>query len=126
MKLLIAFSLLFALVFFSIGCTKEDDDPPPPPPPPGSGSLDPTFATIGYVVNNGAADGDDYGQGITVDSTGRILVAGAIHNGSDLDIGIWCLDANGTLDPAFGTGGVVVDHNAAGGNQDDIGYGIAL
>jgi hypothetical protein len=37
---------------------------------------------------------------------------------------IWRYNSNGSLDNTFGNNGIVVYHNAAGGNSDDIGNSI--
>jgi uncharacterized delta-60 repeat protein len=54
------------------------------------GSLDTSFGGVGYVVHNNAAGGNktDKGQSITIDSSGRILVAGTSF-GSAPDMAIW-------------------------------------
>ena len=148
------------------------------------GTLDNTFGTGGIVTHNSSIYGDSYDSGlsITVDPSGRILVAG--RKGLAMgDMMIWCYDANGnlcsdfgtdgtvyypstyswgysitvdssrrilvtgmtwpdtisymdmiiwrflpdgTLDNTFGTGGIVVHNNAAGGNFHDYGHFIAF
>ena len=94
-----------------------------------SGDLDTTFNGQGWVVHDGAAGGaaDDVGRDIVTDGTGRILVAG-FSEGSfgDDDMVIWAYDDAGTLDPSFGSGGIVTHHNAAGGDGWDMGRGITL
>ena len=98
------------------------------------GTLDTTFDDPtdgqgpGWVVHDGAAGGggDDFGRGIALDASGRILVAGWSSNGTDLDMAIWRYTSSGTLDPSFRNGGVAVHHSAAGGGSRDLGEAIAL
>jgi len=92
-----------------------------------TGTLDPSFGGSGFVVYHNAAAGNrsDLGYGISTDVAGKILVAGQSWNGSDPDMAIWRYDTDGTLDPNFGSGGVVVHHSAAGGDLSDWGYGIS-
>jgi uncharacterized delta-60 repeat protein len=37
---------------------------------------------------------------------------------------IWRYNSDGSLDNTFGNNGIVVHHNAAGGNSHDVGYSI--
>ena len=92
------------------------------------GTLDTTFGMKGFVTHHNAAGGNwsDRVYSITTDSQGRILVAGESYNGSDMDMVIWRFHTDGTLDTTFGTGGVVVHNNAAGGNGDDSGRSITV
>jgi len=89
-----------------------------------TGVLDnPGFGT-GIVVSNPAVNGAQ-GKTITLQSDGKILVAGFINNANS-DMGIWRYNTNGTLDTTFNAIGYLSHNNAAGGNSTDIGYGIAL
>jgi len=93
------------------------------------GTLDTSFNSVGYVVHDSAAGGndDDKGNVITLDASGRILVAGESDNGTpNTDMAIWRYNVDGTLDTSFASQGFVVHHGAAGGSSNDIGYGIAL
>lgn len=93
-----------------------------------TGSPDPTFGSGGVVVHGNAAggDGDDEAYGITLDAAGRILVAGYSDATLDTDMVIWRYDSTGTLDTAFGTGGVVIHDGAAGGANNDWAEGIVV
>jgi uncharacterized delta-60 repeat protein len=70
------------------------------------GSLDTSFAgtgktTIGFGL-------DDYARAVSIDSAGRIIVAGSSETDSWLGIrefAVACLDDSGALDPTFGLGG---------------------
>jgi uncharacterized delta-60 repeat protein len=45
---------------------------------------------------------------VAVDAHGRILLAGQAYNGSNTDFALTRYDANGVLDPSFGSGGEVL------------------
>jgi uncharacterized delta-60 repeat protein len=85
-----------------------------------NGSLDKAFGSGGIVVN----DRGDGGDSIYVDKYGKIYVTGSRRNGSNEDMAIWRYNSDGSLDKTFGSGGMVVHNNAAGGNGDDVGYSI--
>ncbi|MCZ6690904.1 MAG: hypothetical protein O7H41_15030 [Planctomycetota bacterium] len=93
-----------------------------------TGVLDATFGVGGIVVHNDAAGGNlnDFGEGIALDASGRILVSGTSWNGSNRDMVTWRYDSTGVLDATFGVGGIVVHNDAAGGNLNDFGEAIAL
>ena len=95
-----------------------------------SGQLDATFgAGAGFVTHHDAAGGggEDYGEGIVVETSGRILVSGISTNSAlNFDMVIWAYDDSGTLDGTYGNGGIVVHGNAAGGNSWDDGLNVAL
>jgi len=84
-----------------------------------SGTPDTAFGTNGAATYHGG-NSYDYGSRLTVQNDGKILVAGASHNGSDYDILIVRFSINGTLDTSFGTNGVVLYN----GGDYDRGYGI--
>jgi uncharacterized delta-60 repeat protein len=93
------------------------------------GTLDSTFGSNGIVVNNNAAGGNsaDWGNSIAIDSSGRILIAGcSINSTGNYDMVIWRYNSDGTLDNTFGSNGIVVNNNAAGGNSTDWGNSIAI
>ncbi|MDQ7046212.1 MAG: SBBP repeat-containing protein [Sulfurovum sp.] len=102
-----------------------------------NGSVDTNFGSNGIVVYaNSTGTNDANGNGIVLDSLGNIYVAGWSSNTNDNpndinfpndnDMAIWKYTSNGTLDSTFGAGGIVTDHNAAGGNEADHGNGILL
>jgi len=88
------------------------------------------FGPGGFVVWDttfkGTSLGHDEGHDITVDSQGRILVAGYVSNGTDNDLAVWRLDATGGFDSTFGSGGMVELLSVAGGAGNDYGNALDL
>jgi uncharacterized delta-60 repeat protein len=81
-----------------------------------NGEPDPGFGTDGRVyVPVGSSD--DYAMGIALQSDGKIVVAGTATGASHGDIGLVRVNANGTLDSTFGTGGVVTTDVGSGTND---------
>ena len=90
--------------------------------------LDTTFKG-GVVICRDTAGGSgaDVGRGVTIDNTGRILVTGASENAAlNSDMVTWAFLSNGEFDGSFGSGGVVISNNTAGGNGDDSGLAIMV
>ncbi|MCP4389013.1 MAG: hypothetical protein GY802_12015, partial [Gammaproteobacteria bacterium] len=84
----------------------------------------PTFSAAGDgILTTGFGSGDDSGQSVTVQSDGKILVAGHSHNGTDLDFSLTRYNTDGTLDTSFGTGGIVT---TAIGSGDDRGNSVTV
>jgi uncharacterized delta-60 repeat protein len=71
------------------------------------GTLDSTFGSGGMVTWDYVGD-DDYGVGVAIQTDGKIVVTGTAFDPS-VDDGLALLRYNtdGSLDPAFGTGGMV-------------------
>jgi uncharacterized delta-60 repeat protein len=95
------------------------------------GTLDATFASQGFVVHDSAAGGAayDFGYAITLDDSGRILVAGNSMNNAGTpnhDIAIWRYNVDSTLDTLFASQGFVSHDSAAGGTNDDFGFSITF
>jgi len=95
-----------------------------------SGTLDSTFgAGNGFIVHDNAAGGlgEDRANGVAIDASGRIVVAGwsmsayAYH-----DLALWRLDSAGSLDPEFGAGKGFVTQDRAAGGSIDLPYAVAL
>ena len=88
------------------------------------GALDPSFGGDGIVTTSVGAY--DAALGVAVQPDGRIVVAGSTAgdgSGTDVDVLVLRYLADGSLDPSFGTGGVVrtdVDGSI------DIAAGLAL
>jgi len=71
-----------------------------------NGTLDPSFGKGGIAITS-IHDGDDNASGVAIQPDGKIVVAGSSNNGSNFDFALIRYNPNGTLDPAFGTGGIV-------------------
>ncbi len=68
------------------------------------GSLDPSFGTGGLVLTDFGL-GDDEALAVALQADGKIVVAGSAWNGSDRDLALVRYNADGNLDPTFGTAG---------------------
>ncbi|MEZ6122861.1 MAG: hypothetical protein R3C49_06750 [Planctomycetaceae bacterium] len=80
------------------------------------GTLDPTFGT-GGIVTTDVGSGEDVGNSITVQSDGKIVVAGVTADGGNFDFVVTRYETDGTLDATFGTGGVVTTAIGAGADR---------
>src|SRR5688572_13658083 len=70
------------------------------------GSLDPTFGNDGKMTTDfGIAD--DEGFAVTMQSDGKIIVAGKSFNGSNFDFALARYNSDGSLDPTFDIDGKV-------------------
>jgi len=65
----------------------------------------PRFATSTGRVTTDFFGDDDYGNSVTVQSEGKILVAGNVLAGTNLDFGVVRYNANGSLDTSFDVDG---------------------
>jgi uncharacterized delta-60 repeat protein len=91
-----------------------------------NGSADTSFGTNGrLVISDVLGAGNDIGNGIAVDSSGNIIVAG-YSRGANFDMVIWKFTSSGATVSAFGTNGIVRHNNAAGGDSHDYGYRMTL
>lgn len=95
------------------------------------GGLDTSFNAKGWVVDDNARGGAgyDYGEDITLDGSGRIVVTGYSFTDPvvrDSDMVVWRYNPDGTLDRTFNGQGWAVHDSAAGGNGLDEGKGVAL
>lgn len=97
-----------------------------------SGTLDLTFGGQGFVVHDNAAGGNsyDYGYDITTDAQGRVLATGISFNADtptpDYDMVVWRYTSAGALDTSFDGKGWTTIHDAAGGDDYDIGRALVL
>lgn len=72
------------------------------------GELDTAWDTDGVLIDDVSAANDDYVKGVSVDpSTGKVITASTVGNGTNEDIVISRYSAAGVLDATFGTGGRV-------------------
>ena len=85
-----------------------------------NGSLDTTFDSDGKVTTDFDSN-NEVGAGVTIDSSGRIIVAGAIFNGSNEDFAVARYNTNGSLDTNFDTDGkTITDFNGNNDGGSDI------
>src|SRR5207249_2624371 len=87
----------------------------------GNGTLDATFGTGGKVTT--AIGTLDYAYALAVRPDGKLVAAGETFNGSTTDFALARYNANGTLDPTFGTNGTV---KTAIGTRDDAASALAI
>jgi uncharacterized delta-60 repeat protein len=88
----------------------------------GIGDLDPIFG-IGGVVTT-AISGDDRGRSVVIQPDGKIVVAGQSGEFLNSDFAVIRYTISGTLDTAFGSGGIVT--TSIGSSSNDICYAVAL
>src|SRR5262245_53888465 len=93
--------------------------------PSTGGLLDPTFGTGGTVLSS-FTNHYDYANAVTTHSAGQVVIAGVTSvSGSNTgyDFLVARYNADGSLDPGFGTGG----HTATDFSKGrDIAYALAL
>ena len=84
------------------------------------GALDRSFGTDG-IVKTGFGGGDDFAEGLTVESDGRIVVVGRATSSTILDMAVARYHADGTLDAGFGAGGkITADFHGKGEFGQDV------
>jgi len=82
-----------------------------------NGSLDSTFSGDGKVTKDfGGGDNGTFG-GLAIQSDGKIVFAGYMHNGSNYDLAVYRFNANGTLDTTFSGDGMVNTGFGSGRND---------
>ncbi len=86
------------------------------------GSLDPTFGAGGLVRTDFAGE-DDSARSVVLQSDGKIIAAGLVGSGGIDDFGLARYNSDGSLDPTFGTGGLVTTDFAGG---DDRAFALVL
>ncbi|MCP3686964.1 MAG: hypothetical protein GY784_01000, partial [Gammaproteobacteria bacterium] len=84
----------------------------------------PTFSTGDGIVTTAIGSGDDRGRDVTVQTDGKILVAGYSYNGTDNDFSLTRYNADGTLDTTFGGGDGIVTTDI--GSSDDYGQSVKV
>jgi uncharacterized delta-60 repeat protein len=88
-----------------------------------NGSLDMSFNGTGKVTTNFGGDGNAEGQGVTVQTDGKIVVAGNATVAGVQQFALARYNADGTLDTSFGGTGRVITAVAANGSNAT---GVAL
>ena len=74
----------------------------------GDGSLDFTFGSGGLVTTAFPGTNNDLANGVAIQSDGKIVVGGSLTNGfPTADFGLMRYNSDGSLDPTFGSGGIV-------------------
>jgi len=109
-----------------VGCDSDNADTVTPMS--AIGVLDTAFDSDGIVTSHGAAGGDedDSGNAVAIDGSGRIVVVGYSHNGTNKDLTLWRYNSDGSLDTTFDGDGIVIHDNAAGGSGNDVGKSVAI
>ncbi len=87
------------------------------------GSLDSSFGNGGLVFTDFANHSDDTPVAVAIQSDGRIVVVGDSNPSGNDDVALARYNADGSLDPSFGTGGLVTT-NFNGGS--DRAYDLAI
>jgi uncharacterized delta-60 repeat protein len=81
-----------------------------------NGTLDSTFGSGGEVTTAFPSVGSVTSRGVVITSTGKIVAVG--DNGTDYVLARY--NANGTLDPTFGTGGTVTTAFTSGTYEENL------
>jgi uncharacterized delta-60 repeat protein len=87
-----------------------------------NGSLDTSFDTDGKQTT-ALGSNDDIGQGVTLQSDGKIILAGQSSNGSNADFAVTRYNSDGTLDTTFGTNGKLITPLGSG---DESAYSVLV
>lgn len=91
-----------------------------------TGLLDTTnFNSVGFNTFN-ASNSHDSGTGVAEAADGSYYVVGYANNGSNYDMALWHVLADGTADSGFDGDGLAVLDNAAGGSNHDFGDDLAI
>ena len=88
-----------------------------------NGTLDTSFGGGDGVATTNTGS-SDFGESITLQPDGKILLAGYGYNGSDDDVALLRYNSDGTLDTSFGGGDGIV--TTAIGAGHDRGHGVAV
>jgi uncharacterized delta-60 repeat protein len=72
------------------------------------GTLDGSFGTGGKVLTDFSQASDDHAFAVALQSDGKIVAAGLSDVNGNFDFALARYNANGTLDPGFGSGGKVL------------------
>ena len=82
------------------------------------GTLDTGFGTDGKLVTDIGSSTGDEGRSVTVQTDGKIVVAGTSGSGGSSNFAVVRYNANGSLDAGFGTDGKLV--TAIGSGTNDV------
>ena len=92
------------------------------------GTLDPSFGSGGLVVVD-VTTTNDRAEAVVLQPDGKIVLAGSANSSTSsptgADFGLARLNADGTVDTSFGSGGVVIT-SISPTNGGDFAYGVAL
>ncbi|MCP4900973.1 MAG: hypothetical protein GY906_28730, partial [bacterium] len=81
------------------------------------GTLDTSFSSDG-LLTTAIGSGDERGRSVTLQSDGKILVAGNSHNGTNNDFALVRYNADGTLDTSFSGDGFLT--TAIGSGDESV------
>ncbi len=87
-----------------------------------SGNADNTFGLNGIVITD-FGNNNDWGNFMTIQPDGKIIVVGISNNGSDDDMAMARYNADGSLDTMFGSAGKLI---TSINNYNEQAYGVAL
>jgi uncharacterized delta-60 repeat protein len=90
------------------------------------GTLDNSFSVDGKVTTDfgtGSVQPNDYGTSLSIQSDGKILVAGYSYNGTDVDFALARYNTDGTPDSSFSADGKLTTDFGMG---DDYGTSVAI
>lgn len=93
------------------------------------GDLDLSFASVGWTrISFGSGTSFDTSAGVAVDSMDRVMLAGSVWNGepTGYDFTLARLDANGTLDSSWGSGGKSTASFGNGSINSDFAAAVAM
>ncbi|MBI4648712.1 MAG: VCBS repeat-containing protein, partial [Bacteroidia bacterium] len=84
------------------------------------GTLDTTFNGTGKVTTD-ISGGNDYGDGVAVQTDGKIIIGGYLDNGTNYDFVLARYNTDGTLDNTFNSDGkVIIDFNNTNEYCEDL------
>jgi uncharacterized delta-60 repeat protein len=81
-----------------------------------NGSLDSTFGSGGKLIVP-VGSSDDFGNSLTQQADGKLVLGGTSYNGSTYDFSLIRLNTNGSLDSTFGSGGKLIVPVGPGNDQ---------
>jgi uncharacterized delta-60 repeat protein len=81
-----------------------------------NGSLDSTFGNGGKLIMP-VGSGDDWGQSLTQQADGKLVLGGISINGSNEDFSLIRLNTDGSLDSTFGSGGKLIVPVGSGNDE---------